>query len=96
MSSHQKNLLPDVHIQVKHPRKMFRKKQELSVEAIVNTAWVSTFLALILTIPSLVIFTGIFFSTGNILLGVITGFGLHFIGLGYSDKISNGLLRLLS
>ena len=76
--------------------KMFGKKQELTVEVIVNTVWVSTFLALILTIPSLVIFMGIYFSTGNILLGIVVGFGLHFVGLAYSEKISKGLLQIMS
>lgn len=76
--------------------KMFGKKQELTVGVIVNTVWVSTFLALILTIPSLVIFMGIYFSTGNILLGIVVGFGLHFVGLAYSEKISKGLLQIMS
>ncbi|HXV38246.1 MAG TPA: hypothetical protein VD699_01540 [Nitrosopumilaceae archaeon] len=76
--------------------KMFRTKQELTIEVLVNTVWVSTFLALMLTVPSLVIFMGIFFATGNILLGVVIGFGLHFVGLAYSEKISKGLLRTVS
>jgi len=74
---------------------MFRKKQELTIDIIVNTVWVSTFLALMLTVPSLVIFMGIYIATGNILLGVVIGFGLHFVGLAYSE-ISNGLLRTVS
>lgn len=75
---------------------MFRKNHELTVETIVNTVWVSTFLALMLTVPSLVIFMGIYFATGNLLLGIVIGFGLHFIGLAYSEKISKGLLRIVS
>ena len=77
-------------------KKMFTKKQELTVETVVNTVWISTFLALILTIPSLIIFMGIYFSTGNILLGAVVGFGLHFVGLAFSEKISVGLLRMMS
>jgi hypothetical protein len=94
--SNQKNSASNVHNPVRQHSQIFRKKQELNIETIVNTAWVSTFLALILTIPSLVIFMGIYFSTGNILLGVLVGFGLHFVGFSYSDKISKGLLRLVS
>jgi len=75
---------------------IFGKKQGLTIEIIVNTIWISTFLALILTIPSLIIFMGIYFSTGNILLGVVLGFGLHFVGLAYSEKISKGLLQIMS
>lgn len=77
-------------------KKMFTKKQELTVETVVNTVWISTFLALILTIPSLIIFMGIYFSTGNILLGAVVGFGLHFVGLAFSERISVGLLRMMS
>lgn len=77
-------------------KKTFTKKQELAVETIVNAVWISTFLALILTVPSLVIFMGIYFSTGNILLGVVVGFGLHFVGLAYSGKVSKGLLHIMS
>ncbi|HSD05032.1 MAG TPA: hypothetical protein VLB45_04680 [Nitrosopumilaceae archaeon] len=77
-------------------KRMFTKRQELTVETVVNTVWISTFLALILTIPSLIIFMGIYFSTGNILLGAVVGFGLHFIGLAFSAKISEGLLRIMS
>jgi len=74
---------------------MFRKKQELTVDILVNTVWVSTFLALMLTVPSIVIFMGIYFATENLLLGVVSGFGLHFVGLAYSE-ISKGLLRIAS
>lgn len=78
-----------------HHSNLVTKKQELTVEMIVNTVWVSTFLALILTIPSLLIFMGIYFTTGNILACVVVGFGLHFVGLAYSE-ISMGLLRIVS
>jgi ABC-type transport system involved in cytochrome c biogenesis permease component len=74
---------------------MYEKKQELTFETIVNTVWISTFLALILTVPSLIIFMRVYFSIGNILLGVVLGFGLHFVGLAYSE-ISKGLLRMMS
>ena len=78
-----------------YPSKMFRKKQELTVDILVNTVWVSTFLALMLTVPSIVIFMGIYFATGNLLLGVVSGFGLHFVGLAYSE-ILKGLLQIAS
>lgn len=34
---------------------------------------------------------GICFSIGNILLGAVVGFVLHFVGLAYSGVISKGL-----
>jgi len=64
----------------------------LTVDTLVNAAWASTFLALMLTVPSLVIFMGIYFATGNLLLGVVSGFGLHLVGLAYSE-ISKGLFN---
>lgn len=76
--------------------RIFTKKQELTVDTIVNTVWISTFLALILTVPSLLIFIGIYFVSGNILVGAVIGFGLHFVGLAYSEKISKGLLQSMS
>ena len=66
----------DIHLQ---------KKKRLIVEILVNTVWASTFLALILTVPSLVIFMGIYFFTGNIVHDALVGFGLHFVGLVYSE-----------
>ena len=78
-----------------YPSKMFRKKQELTIDILVNTVWVSTFLALMLTVPSIVIFMGIYFATGNLLLGVVSSFGLHFVGFVYSE-ISKGLLQIAS
>ena len=53
------------------------------------------FVALMLIVPSLVIFMRIYFATENILLGVVIGFGLHFVGLAHSE-ISKGLLLMLS
>jgi len=65
----------------------------LTIDAIINTVWVSTFLGLILSLPENG--KGFYFATGNILLGVVIGFGLHFVGLSYSE-ISKGLLRIVS
>jgi hypothetical protein len=75
--SNQKNLVSNnQQLSRLYLSKIFRKKQDLTVDVLVNTVWVSTFLALMLTVPSLVIFIGIYFSTGNLLLAVVSGFGL--------------------
>lgn len=76
--------------------RIHKKKAEITAEVLVNTVWVSTFLALILTIPALGVFLGIYFTTSNLLVGAVIGFGLHFVTLAFSDKISKRLLRLLS
>lgn len=76
--------------------RIHKKKTEITAETLVNTVWVSTFLALILTIPTLGVFLGIYFATGNLLAGVVVGFGLHFVTLAFSGRISSALTRLLS
>ncbi len=76
--------------------KIHRKKQDITTEALVNTVWVSTFLALILTIPPLGIFLGIYFTTTNLVIGAVVGFGIHFVTLAFSDRISKRLTEILS
>ncbi|MFY9301683.1 MAG: hypothetical protein WAO91_10905 [Candidatus Nitrosotenuis sp.] len=76
--------------------KIHRKKTEITTETLVNTVWVSTFLALILTIPALGVFFGIYYATSNLLVGALVGFGLHFVALGFSDRISKFLTGILS
>jgi hypothetical protein len=73
-----------------------RKKADITTEVLVNTVWVSTFLALILTIPALGIFLGIYFTTANLVVGAIVGFGVHFVTLAFSDRISKAITRILN
>ncbi len=75
---------------------IYRKKNPITTETLVNTIWVSTFLALILTLPALGMFLGVYFATSNVFAGALVGFGLHFITLAFSDRISKSLTRLLS
>ena len=56
----------------------------------------STILAMILTLPSLGIFLGIYFGTGNLLIGAVVGFGIHFVTLAFVGRISSWLVRILS
>ncbi len=76
--------------------RLHKKESVITTEILVNTVWVSTFLALILTLPALGIFLGIYFTTANLLAGAIIGFGLHFATLAFSDRISKFLTRMLS
>ncbi len=73
-----------------------KKKTEITTEIVTNTIWVSTFLAMILSLPTLGLFLGIYFLTGNIIIGVIGGFGTHFIILAFSTKISKFLTNAIS
>ena len=72
------------------------KKNEVSLETITKTIWVSTFLAMILSLPPLCIFLGIYFLTGNIIIGAIVGFGVHFVTFAVSSKISKFLINIMS
>lgn len=76
--------------------KIHKKKTDITTETLVNTVWVSTFLALILTIPALGVFFGIYYATSNLLVGAVVGFGLHFVALAFSDRISKFLTGILS
>ncbi len=76
--------------------RLHKKESTITTEVLVNTVWVSTFLALILTLPALGVFLGVYFTTSNLLAGAIIGFGLHFVTLAFSDRISKFLTRMLS
>ncbi len=53
--------------------------------------WKSTVMAMILALPSLGVFIGIYFGTGNIVAGAIVGFAVHFAMLAFSPRISRRL-----
>ena len=72
------------------------RKKKVSTEIIINTIWISTFLAMIFTIPALGIFLGIYYWTGNLVLGALLGFSVHFIAFAFSARISKFLTRLMN
>jgi len=72
------------------------KKTKISAELVTNTIWISTFLAMILSLPPLGLFLGIYFGTGNLIIGAIVGFGVHFIILVFSSRISKFLTSIMS
>ena len=69
------------------------RKNWLTYDVLVNTLWVSTILALILTLPSVGIFLCVFLETGSWLTGALLAFGIHFVILAFSERISNFLLK---
>ena len=73
-----------------------KKKNDISTETMINTIWVSTFMAMIFSLPPLGIFLGIYFGTGNLVIGAVLGFGVHFVTLGFSSKISKFLTQIMS
>lgn len=73
-----------------------KKKTEISTETLVNTVWVSAFLAMILTLPPLGLFLGIYFWTGDLVIGAIIGFGIHFVILAFLGRISKIITKIMS
>ncbi|MDH5430851.1 MAG: hypothetical protein OEW78_03100 [Nitrosopumilus sp.] len=73
-----------------------KKKQDISTETVINTIWVSAFMAMIFSLPPLGIFLGIYFGTGNLIIGAILGFSVHFVTLAFSSRISKFLTLILS
>ena len=73
-----------------------KKKTGVSAETFTRMIWVSTILAMIFALPALGIFLGIYYSTGNLLVGAILGFGVHFVTLIFSGRISRFLIKATS
>lgn len=73
-----------------------KKRTKTSTEIVTKTIWVSTFLAMILSLPPLGLFLGIYFLTGNLIIGAVVGFGVHFVTLIFSGKISKFLINIMS
>jgi hypothetical protein len=51
---------------------------------------------MILSLPPLGLFLGIYFGTGNLIVGAIVGFGVHFVTLAFSSKISKFLINIMN
>jgi hypothetical protein len=73
-----------------------KKKTEVSTEVLIRFIWVSSFLAMIFALPPLALFLGIYFVTGEVIIGAIIGFGLHFVILAFSGKISKVITKIMS
>ena len=73
-----------------------KKKTEISTEVLIKFIWVSSFLAMIFAIPPLALFLGIYYLTGELIIGAIIGFGVHFVILAFSGRISKVITKLVS
>lgn len=73
-----------------------KKKYEVTPEVLIKTIWISTFMAMIFALPSLGLFLGIYFGTGNLIAGAVVGFGVHFVILAFSSRISKFLTKIMS
>ena len=70
------------------------KKNETSIDILTN--WVSISMALIFALPSLGVFLGIYYGTGNLIIGAVLGFGVHFVTLAFSSRISKYLNKIMN
>ncbi|MCH7561276.1 MAG: hypothetical protein IIC67_07945 [Thaumarchaeota archaeon] len=70
------------------------KENETSIDILTN--WVSIIMALIFALPSLGVFLGIYYGTGNLIIGAVLGFGVHFITLAFSGRISKYLDKIMN
>lgn len=71
-----------------------KKMPDDKFDIIAQMLWKSSILALIFTVPALVIFLGIYYGTGNLIVGAVVGFGIHFVTLAFSGRISKRLGRI--
>jgi flagellar biosynthesis protein FliR len=71
-----------------------RVPDNTSLDTALKSFWVSTALALILSLPCLAIFLGLLHLTDNIVIGVVTGFTTHFVLLALSPRTSQTLSSL--
>ncbi len=72
------------------------KKKKVPTGVVVNMIWISTFLAMIFTLPALGIFLGIYYGTGNLVLAAVLGFGVHVVALAFSGRLSKFLIKIMN
>jgi hypothetical protein len=70
------------------------KKSETSINVLTNPVSIS--MALIFALPSLGIFLGIYYGTGNLIIGAVLGFGVHIVTLALSGRISKYLDKIMN
>ncbi len=71
-----------------------KKTPDDKFDIISQILWKSSIMALIFTVPALGIFLGIYYGTGNLIVGAAIGFGVHFTTLAFSGRISKRLERI--
>lgn len=73
-----------------------KNKKGVDSETFLRTIWVSTFLAMIFTLPALGIFFAVYHYTQDLIISAIVGFPAHFVALAFSGKISKFLTKVVS
>jgi len=72
-----------------------KKKSDEPVPSLSKILGKSTILALIFTVPALGVFLGIYYGTGNLLVGAVVGFSIHFVAFAFSGRISKFLVKAI-
>jgi hypothetical protein len=68
---------------------------QLPSDILIKGTWVSTAMALILTLPALSLFIGLFqVAELNVGVSAGTGFGMHFVLLAFARRISKAISSL--
>ena len=70
------------------------KKSETPINVLTNPVSIS--MALIFALPSLGIFLGIYYGTGNLVIAAVLGFAVHFVTLAFSGRISKYLNEIMN
>lgn len=73
-----------------------KKNDKITADIIVKTIWVSSFLAAIFVLPAMGLFLGIYYTTGNLFVGAVIGFGVHFVTLAFATRISLFLTKIIN
>ncbi|HEY7694624.1 MAG TPA: hypothetical protein VH797_00815 [Nitrososphaeraceae archaeon] len=68
-----------------------QKIENVTPDIMIKMVSTSVVLALLFTVPALGIFLGVYWHTDNLLMGIIIGFTVHFMTLGFSHPISHSI-----
>lgn len=72
-----------------------QKTENVTPDIMIKMVSASVILALLFTVPALGIFLGIYWHTDNLMIGILIGFTVHFITLGFSHPISRSISSFL-
>ena len=76
-------------------KRVLSSYKDVKVDFLAVGFWVSSILAAILTVPSIVVFVYFFGILDNILVGAVLAFGIHFALFAFSDRITIFLTNVI-
>lgn len=75
---------------------MFKKFKNIDPELLYKMIYISLLLALIFTLPGILVLLTIYYNTGNLIIAAVIGFSIHFVTLAFSPRISKALIRFFN